>query len=82
MKRETYEQAKSGKYTNYKGSQYASKLRCTLLDDLQSITPVLSMYIFTHVDVCLRTKRGPYMMEADRHIYRLQRSTFARIMST
>jgi hypothetical protein len=78
----TYKQAISGQYTNYEGSQYASNLRCTLLDDLKRITLLLSMCIFTHVDVCLRTKWGPYMMEADRHIYSLLRSTFASIIST
>ena len=47
MKTETYEQAISGQYTNYKGSQYASNLRCTLLDDFKGITPVLS-YVHFH----------------------------------
>ena len=71
MKTETYEQATSGQYMNYKGSQYAPILRCTLLDDLKVVTPVLRMCIFTYVDICLRTKWGPYMMEADRRIYNL-----------
>jgi hypothetical protein len=66
MKRVAYEQVISGQYMNYKGSHCASNLRCTLLDDLNGITPVLSMCNFTHVDVRLRTKWGPYVMDAGR----------------
>jgi hypothetical protein len=61
----------SGQYTNYIGSKYASNLRRTLLDDLKCITPVL-LYAFPAMwmSVC-GPRGGPYMMEADRHIYNL-----------
>jgi hypothetical protein len=51
----TYEQDISGKYMDYKRNQYTNDLRCTLLDDLQGITPVITICISAHVDLCLRT---------------------------